>query len=743
MKHMRIVNGKLYIEFGEMVEAGVCAETMKKAKARGSSCWQFINDPKDARRVLIGWEQLSPNYKKMVEVRYGNPWDYVAKEPILASVVADWKAEEYYRQYRYEVASPIPGEVLEKALPAGVVTKYTRGAAWLAWVNKVLGNKDAAKKEYGLPVLELLEHASALIGMEKERSKMEGLVSLEVLPADFPGSYQRLKEKASRYANLGYEVLIAPEYGNKTAAKIGKVASVAGVPALIGADRQGVMLPENGENSTEIAPIIAGKGGGFDPELYRKQMAVIRSLCAKHQNFDAAQVTEIGNTLFEANGWAKLSISTVRKIIAENKPLLTPGRRGTRTYRSEVARQVKRHVTPIPMVYWTLDGWTVELTYQERGPKGVQYKRMVVVAVLDVHTKYPIGYAIGDRETPDLIKLALRNAVEHTRELFGAMYRPVQLQSDRYQLKTLTPFYQALSHLYTPAAVGNSKGKVVEPYFKYLNKQYCQKKWNWSGHNVTARKENQVNAEYSDRIKNTFPDKGGVVKQIEDIIYWERQAKREDYTATWCNLPEERRYMVSEVEWLRAFGQPLGIRSSKLTGEGLVKQIDGVKYVFDTFDRTFRSHMHLDWMVIGDEAYNGLQKVLAVSVDGAKEYLLEQTRSLPMDLMSSTDADHEYRAQIAAMNKADEQRITDIYGHDADVTYEVVNSSNLRLDDQAALDLKLMYTVRGQQKDRLQDAKKLGASPKELPMPLPTPDEEWQRRREERLHSDIDFSIYQ
>src|SRR5690606_8235724 len=111
--------------------------------------------------------------------------------------------------------------------------------------------------------------------------------------------------------------------------------------------------------------------------------------------------------------------------------------------------------------------------------------RLVIVVVLDAVNKYPVGYAIGDRENSNLIQEANRNAIMHMKELFGNSYRPWQLQSDRYALKKLTPFYQAVAHLHTPAAVGNAKSKIIEPYFKYLNKE-CQKYFphNWSGFNI-------------------------------------------------------------------------------------------------------------------------------------------------------------------------------------------------------------------------------------------------------------------
>jgi hypothetical protein len=53
---MKIIDNNLFIEFSEMVQAGVKAEYLSKAKSTGTKCWHFISDPQDNRKVLIGYE---------------------------------------------------------------------------------------------------------------------------------------------------------------------------------------------------------------------------------------------------------------------------------------------------------------------------------------------------------------------------------------------------------------------------------------------------------------------------------------------------------------------------------------------------------------------------------------------------------------------------------------------------------------------------------------------------------------
>ena len=68
-----------------------------------------------------------------------------------------------------------------------------------------------------------------------------------------------------------------------------------------------------------------------------------------------------------------------------------------------MSMQVKREAPKFPTYFWTLDGWTVELLYQD---KDRYDNRLVMVVVLDAMNKYPVGYAIGERENAELIRQA-------------------------------------------------------------------------------------------------------------------------------------------------------------------------------------------------------------------------------------------------------------------------------------------------------------------------------------------------
>lgn len=694
---MKLITEQLYLEFPELVECGVSENTLKNAayrsKTKESSNWHFINDPSDNRKVLIGYERLKPEYKRMVGVRFGNPYDLVARQPILDRVINNPEAHDFFMRYQYNGNNKLLIET---------VNKYTRADAWLRFLGSVsLGD---IKKGFGLTAPSFYQHAGELIKIEVRRGKDKDYKGIYMLPGDFPSSYQRLKEKAENYKKLTPADLIDPLYGNKNASKLGKYE------------------------------------GGFSPKVEEQQKAVIRTIAGKHNNLDAAQVAKLSDIIFKEKGWESIGRSRVYQMLQEMKVQLTPGRRGRKVFNSEVAMQNKRLAPKFPTYYFTLDGWTVELLYQEMSSFD---NRLVVVVVLDPFNKYPVGYAIGDRENAELIREANRNAILHLKELFGDYYRPYQLQSDNYALKQLTPFYQACGHLHTPAAVGNAKSKVIEPYFNYLNTEYCQLQPNWSGHNVTASKKNQVNTEYLNMIKKSFPSKDGVIRQVERAIEIERTLKVDEYKAKWAEMPAEDKNVMSELEWLFVFGVPMG-RSNTIVGQGIIKTIAGAEYTYDSFDPAFRKNMHLSWDLKIDPT--DITRALAISEDGKLQFVLHEKMALPMDIKSTTAEHNDYRSKVRQFNKDLVDDIMNTYTKDAEIVSELMQDVPLRLDDKNEAALKLMFTVGGQQKDGLQDAKGLvkvqKKEAKQIAKAKEAEEQNWNDKQRQFQTSKIDLTQY-
>ena len=382
--------------------------------------------------------------------------------------------------------------------------------------------------------------------------------------------------------------------------------------------------------------------------------------------------------------------------------------------------QVKREAPETALTYWTLDGWDVELIYQKQvlkvGDNGVRHKRTTydnrktVVVVLDACCKYPIGYAIGDRECTALIRTALRNAVKHTKELFGTRYKPLQLQSDNYQKKIMTPFYQSMSKYYTPAAVGNAKSKIIEPYFNEINRDYCQLLPNWSGHNITASPDNQPNFDAYNKNRKLLPTEDECIEQIHEIMRQERAKKIAAFMEAWKNTPEERKIPFCDEEYLMLMGETTG-RTNRLSGQGLMIEMMGERINYESFSFELREHYNEDWVVRYDP--DDLSQVLISNAKATKghrvleeigslAYLMHRTMKVPMALVDQKPEHFEYRRKVNEFNKEFERRYVEKQ-EKVDNTLDSLREELPALGRNHLLQRAMITDSRGQHKDRRYD----------------------------------------
>ena len=563
--------------------------------------------------VLINWkyiEQREPEWKELLVSTFGDP--VVEHNPMEEHFVMDGKAQVWFAGYLQADGTHLsPEKQQQYVINASTWAAFVRLKKARTTMHKAKGNGVQGNGLWCGLMADLIAFKSVL----KTKFGCEHTL---------PTSERRIRPYFSGFAEFNYEWFIDDRGKQRNAAKI----------------------------ATD------------------KQQATIEMLLRKNNNYNNEQVAEFYNMMATTLGWKQITASAV----AEHRKALglwiTDGNSGTDLWYDTKAMQNKRRPPSKSMVYWTMDGWDVELLYQQdetnaKGHKVTTYhNRLTVVVVLDpvAGIKYPIGYAIGTHETPALISEALRNAANHTAELFGSRHKPLQLQSDRYSLKALTPIYEAMSSHFTPAKVGNKKAKVIEPYFSYLNKQ-AQKYFpnNWSGHNVDARKENQPNQQWMDKVgKKHLPDEAGCRAQIERLIQIERDAKIVEYMQRWDELPNDDRLPLPAADYLYLFGQTHS-HTNRLQGQGLTPTLLGETMVYDTFDARFREHGYMDWVVKYDPS--DLSEVLVLNakadanrkvleVVGTHRFLLQQKYIQPMALYDRQEGD---AAQLAAVSEFNRQ----------------------------------------------------------------------------------------
>lgn len=441
----------------------------------------------------------------------------------------------------------------------------------------------------------------------------------------------------------------------------------------------------------------ASKTGGGDQEK-----ALIELLTV--QNWDMEQVAKLYNSTARVNGWKSLTAQTIANFAQRHKTAIYAARHGRNALRNTVSMQVKRSRPTAPLLFWTRDGWKAELFYQD-GEK--LYNTLTLEVVIDTYCDYPVGYAIADREGVGLINEAMRNAVKHTEELFGQMYRVNQLQSDNYGKAGMAKVDEEISAHVTYAAVGNAKAKVIEPYFRKLNHDYCALMPNWSGYGVTSKKNLQPNPELIRLRAKNFPTREECIRQLEAIIQTERAKKRQRMLDGFAKIKPQYLVEMSHRDYLSLWGEETPTRAL-LRGSGLQITIGGVKRTYDCFDQGMRRHPSERWAVRYDP--RDLSRALAISEDGRLVYDLEEKHVQPMALADRKEGDSEQLQRVRDFNRELEEQASRLVCESSGTIARLM--SNRRLDegenpqiiDGAETYQKMLLTdSRGRHKDALND----------------------------------------
>lgn len=594
---------------------------------------------------LIRWDNMPDRLKEAYVEKFGDPKATERYAAFTALIEPDYEAERFFAEYTFEDGSHLSPEAQAKyTANARILNAAVKCQNWRKPFIKALGGN------VGVNVY-ICQAVNAIRNDERYAHTL-------------PESERRLADRISDYRKNGYATVVSGYHKNRNAGKV----------------------------------------------LTADMESTLRMLLGNYRNFDNEQITMLYNAMAEKMGWKSICASTTENY-RRKWDLFTYGlNAGETAFNNNRQMLVKRSAPSAGMMYWTADGWDVELLYQKtsidkNGHRVTTYhNRLTVVVVLDPSVKYPIGYAIGDHETSALIREAFRNAMRHTAELFGKMYRPAQIQTDHYGRGGLQSFYEAASaKYYTPARVKNAKSKVVEPYFKYLNHNYCQMEMpNWAGYGIKSKL--QPNPDYLDKIKHSFPDEAGCRAQIEYIIASERKSKLQQYMTAFNALPEAQRYELSEADYLYYLGESTA-RTIKLQPMGICPTISGTQYYFDCFDIQFRQYSYLDWTVKYDPA--DMSRILVSGDNERVRFVCEQKYVQPMALGDRTDGDSEELTRVRQYNRELKEMVMGCNADDYDRVYSLMEEVG---KEEIMLNKVLLTDSQGQHKNRRNEARLTGSA---------------------------------
>lgn len=577
-------------------------------------------------------------YRKLIEEKFKEEMQESAVQHGLDNINEDMQAVMYYSEYTLTDG---------RHLPADKQMEYVNNASILNRCKEMIDRSNQMRARTTVSKLKKGEF------WKEVSSKLPDLYN--DYPHSLPMNTMRLQKKFNDYQKRGYEALISGKFMNRNNKKIDNE------------DKESIIL----------------------------------TLISDRRNLQNTQVAMVYNEIAKKMNWKVITEGTVANYKEKYALESYAGRYGENKFRADKSMQVKRVRPKFPMLYWTADSWDVELLYQKttENKKGhsltTYHNRLTVCVILDTSMNYPVGYAIGEYETPELIRRAMKDAVNHTKALFGERYMVNEFQSDRYAIKNLRTAYKSITGNFVPAKAHNAKSKVIEPYFKYLNDTYCHFASNWSGYGVTSRKENQPNGNYPTALKKTFPTMEECAMQIAKIIECEREKKYLQFTQGFEKLPQEKKITISNEQYLLQFGKD-NKRTNKLEGSGLNITIAGKKYHYDCFDMDFRRYSYEDWTVKYDE--DDLTRVLATNKDNTLQFMLEEKRLQPMALAEREDGDSEELQRVFDFNKSIESHVTNMICSAQQRTKELLLNNAPLLDSTLS---KLMITdSRGQHKDQ-------------------------------------------
>ena len=618
---MEYYNNILTVEAGWMIEQGVMTKASYEKLGQRGDI-QVVRRACRNTPALVAYDSMPDRYKKAIVERVGDPRKQARQNVLEGLIEHSAAATTFFEDYMIDD---------DRHLPADKRREYYTNAVVLDGVKRLIESRNSKRKALGNRATRFWDEISEAV-QELDLTKW---------PHTLPANARSLERKYQRYLAEGYGSLVHKAYqnGSKNAAKV---------------------ADEN-------------------------QKAMLVTFMSDPRNLDNEQVARLYNMVAQQMDWKKITASAVAVWRDKCDDLIYGYRRGREQYRASRSMQVKRSAPTRPLLFWTLDGWDVELLYQERNKNGVvtYTNRLTLEVVLDACTKYPIGFAIGKNENAELIREALRNAVRETQRLFGRMYRAAQIQSDNFAKKAMMPSYVTVADKVTPARVKNAKTKPVEPWFNYFNKKYCQLQENWSGFGITSKKDNQPNMESLSARKKDFPDKAGLIAQIVGFIQAERAELETAYVAQFdaTGLQE-----LAESQYLMAFGESTGERRYLLQGCGIRATLgcvgnatDGTagKRVmeYDCFDTRFRKYGSTRWQLRYDP--EDLHYAVAVNEDESLQFVLEEKYIQPMALAERTEGDAAELKRVMDFNRRKEKELTDEMNGYRQTAWDMIGDTTL------------------------------------------------------------------
>ncbi len=537
MQYFFFYKKTLYVTTDALIVSGKTRSNIDKAVSTKQKPIAACKLPELGVSNYFKWDNMSNGWRECIETKFGNPYDYVAREPIMQMIVRDDKAEEFYLAHRYGEGT--------KSLNEQTVRKYTTAASLYKMNNKFMQNPKPVLKQLGINVPTFYEELGEIMKAWKEQGKEDGYLGYDQLPGDFAASGQRFRNNAKEFEKVGYEFLIDDMYGNTLSAKI------------------------NDEVSESLLVSMLGETNQYDYALIAIQY----------------------NKWARENNYKQITPQTVANWHGKYREEIDMTREGRETYNATTRRKVYRMRPTQPTYLWESDD--NHLDWWFAGDKANEYRKIKGIMVTDSFNDLVIGYAITDGELAGdaLVKMAYLCAAYYIKGLVkdGNWYLPFEVKTDQWNISQLKPFYKNLAH-YEETPVGSKNRGWLENFFGHIDWERSLKigNNNYTGHNITA-KTRGVNMEATKANKKNWKHISEAGDQMFEFVERLRKMPRnydpnnksreEEWLDAWHAMPAEKKRPITDEQMLLKFGFR-HTHENRITDQGIRPTILGEQYKY-------------------------------------------------------------------------------------------------------------------------------------------------------------------
>ncbi len=293
-------------------------------------------------------------------------------------------------------------------------------------------------------------------------------------------------------------------------------------------------------------------------------------------------VARIYNQEAPQRGWPTLTTERVRQVLVRCKQVTFLSRHGKEAFRKEFERSFKRRKPSFADALWSLDGFTIQLVYQNE--QGQPCSGLYGYAVLDVYSDCILGYKlmVGSGEPSTLVQAAMRDATRKTG------MRPYQLQYDNSsgnKSKEAQELFKRLAHLHFPTSPYNGKAKPIENLIARLEGANMRHLPNFKGGNITSPSiEKKANPDLLRSLykEGKLPDREGAKRQVEMLIQVHNNTKGKDGRTPAERYADqhEKRVALDYLTMVTAFWVERK-KTARYSKDGLTIEVGKVKHTYE------------------------------------------------------------------------------------------------------------------------------------------------------------------